>query len=310
MQTISLTIWIKHWKGPDMLTIGLVNNMPPPAIQSTERQFYEILTEAGPDIPFRIRLFRLLPAKPVNYEPLENLWASNLDGMIVTGSEPRAASLEEEVLWPVLTKTVDWASKNTASTIFSCLAAHAAVLYLDGIERRRHEEKIFGVFDSVKVTDHPLLKDTRDQWSVPHSRWNDLPEDELTARGYTVLAKSRDAGVDLFTKQTARSLFAFIQTHPEYSPDVLLREFRRDIVRFNNGQQERYPTIPRIYFGHHQMAVLESLRNETIETRGVLEEEIIRQAEMPESWKPFATRLYRNWLQHLQANAMANHAGA
>jgi homoserine O-succinyltransferase/O-acetyltransferase len=291
-----------------MLTIGLVNNMPPAAIQSTERQFCDILSAAGPDISFRIRWFRLLPAKPASYEPLEDLWRSSLDGVIVTGTEPRAASLRDEPIWQALTKTVDWASERTSSAIFSCLAAHGAALHRDGIERRLHNEKIFGVFDSIKVADHPLLFGTPNRWRVPHSRWNDLPEDELVARGYTILAKSRDAGVDLFAKRAARSLFLFIQTHPEYSAHTLLREFRRDVARFNNGQQERYPTIPRNYFNERQVAELEASHNEAVEARQTIQEQILQQTEMSESWRPFSVQLYRNWLLYLQAYAVSGQA--
>ena len=291
-----------------MLTIGLVNNMPPAAIQSTERQFCDILNAAGPDISFHVRWFRLLPAKPASYEPADDLWRSTLDGVIVTGTEPRATSLRHEPIWPALTKTIEWASEHTSSTIFSCLAAHGAVLHLDGIERRPHAEKIFGVFASVKVADHPLLAGTPDRWRVPHSRWNDLPEDELMTCGYAILAKSRDAGVDLFTKQTARSLFLFIQTHPEYAPDTLLREFRRDVARFSNGQQERYPAVPRNYFDDQRTAELDALRNEAAETRQVMQEQILRQARNPEGWRSFAVQLYRNWLLYLQAAAISDRA--
>src|ERR1700761_3851891 len=110
-----------------MIEIAIVNNMPPAAIQSTERQFTDLLTAASQDVPINIRWFRLLPARPANYEPLENLWASRLDAMIVTGAEPRSASLRDELIWPMMTKTIDWAAENTVSTIFSCLAAHATV---------------------------------------------------------------------------------------------------------------------------------------------------------------------------------------
>jgi homoserine O-succinyltransferase/O-acetyltransferase len=80
-----------------MLTIGMVNNMPLPAIQSTERQFRDILTVAArEDIPFQLRWFRLAGARPDNYGRLDDLLSSDLDGLIVTGAEPRASSLTDE----------------------------------------------------------------------------------------------------------------------------------------------------------------------------------------------------------------------
>ena len=203
-----------------MLTIGVVNNMPPAAIPSTERHFRDLLAGACGTMAFRIRWFRLAGARPSNYERLEDLWGSDVDGLIVTGAEPRAPSLSDEPLWEALTKTVEWAGWHTSSTIWSCLGAHAAVRYLDGVERRPRREKIFGIFNSVKVVEHPMLAGMQPVWRVPHSRWNDLSEYDLVARGYEVSAKSLDAGVDLFVKQFGRSLFLFIQTHPEYDVGI------------------------------------------------------------------------------------------
>jgi homoserine O-succinyltransferase len=280
-----------------MLTIGLVNNMPLAAIQSTERHFRDILTIAAEGIPITIRWFRLTGARPANYEPLEALWESDIDGLIVTGVEPKAELLPDEPFWQPLTRTIEWAAQHTASTIWSCLAAHAAVLHLDGVQRRPSLEKIFGVFNSIKTTDHELVANTQPTWSVPHSRWNDLPESELRQHGYTILAKSDDAGVDTFVKQCGRSLFIFIQSHPEYDIGALMREYRRDVARFHSGQQAHYPNTPRNYFDTHTAAALEALRtNPSAQNAGL---ELLEGAELPIAWTPLAVQLYRNWLQHL-----------
>src|ERR1700750_2662255 len=114
-----------------MLTIGLVNNMPPAAIESTERQFREVLNAAAMDMPITVRWFRFGGLRPANNHPLQALWDSRLEGLIITGAEPKAATLPEEPVWPLLTRLVNWAADNTVSTIFSCLAAHVAVQYLD-----------------------------------------------------------------------------------------------------------------------------------------------------------------------------------
>jgi homoserine O-succinyltransferase/O-acetyltransferase len=282
-----------------MLTIGVVNNMPAAAVRSTERQFCDILSMAAQDIPFRIKWFRLAGARPPNYGRLEDLWDSDLDGLIVTGAEPRAAALPDEPLWQPLTQVVDWAAQHTASVIWSCLAAHAAVLYLDGIERVSSREKIFGIFKSIKTEEHAILANMQPAWSVPHSRWNDLPEGDLTARGYNVLAKSEDAGVDLFIKHVEQSLFVFIQTHPEYDVGALMREYRRDVARFHTGQQDSYPKIPSNYFDNEIVAALRQLAHGPATHQQAGELDILDRAEMPNGWNPVATQLYRNWLCYL-----------
>jgi homoserine O-succinyltransferase len=282
-----------------MLTIGLLNNMPTAAVPATERQFVTLLTEAANGQPLRLRWFRLSGARPEHYERLEDLWTGDLDGLIITGAEPKAASLTAEPFWQPLARTITWAADHTRSTIFSCLAAHAAVQHLDGIVRRMSEDKIFGLFGSVKTVDHPLLADLPAVWKVPHARWNDLPEADLLAHGYDVLAKSSEAGVDLFVKHVQRSLFVFIQTHPEYDVDSLMREYRRDVARFHAGQQDYAPRAPRNYFDSHSDAHLELKRAEMITCRGQTTTLDLSRSATADGWFPVAVQLYRNWLKHI-----------
>ena len=110
--------------------------------------------------------------------------------MIVTGAEPIAPTLPEEPFWKDLTDVIDWAEANTRSAIWSCLAAHAAVLHLDGIERQRLERKCSGVYDCHKVADDWLMKDIRSPLKVAHSRINALRKADLAAHGYQVLTES------------------------------------------------------------------------------------------------------------------------
>jgi homoserine O-succinyltransferase len=280
-----------------MLTIGLINNMPTAAIRSAERQYHEILTEAAANTPLILRWFRVSGARPPHYESMDDLWDSKVDGLIVTGAEPKAARLSDEPFWLPLTQTIDWAARNTRSTIWSCLAAHAAVLYLDGVERQPREQKLFGVFDSIKITDHPLFADAEPIWRVPHSRWNDLPEAKLDACGYTVLAKSPDAGVDTFVKVFKESLFIFLQSHPEYDIGALKREYHRDVSRYHHGQQDSHPNVPANYFDGKTAAELEALH---IDPAGIAKGlELVEHAELPEGWRHVAVQLYRNWFRYL-----------
>ena len=58
-----------------------------------------------------------------------------------------------------------------------------------------------------------------------------MRERDLAAKGYSVLTRSDEAGVGLFAKDN-NSLFLFVQGHPEYEAETLLREYRRDIGRY------------------------------------------------------------------------------
>jgi homoserine O-succinyltransferase len=281
-----------------MLSIGIVNNMPPAAVRSTERQFEAILSDAaGGNIPLRIQWYRLIGLRPEHYGRLDELYDDDLDGLIVTGAEPKAPALPDEPFWQSLTKTINWAARNTSSTIFSCLAAHAAVLHLDGIERCPSDEKIFGLFESVRTRDHAMLAHLGPVWRVPHSRWNGLSEPDLTAHGYSVLVKSEAAGVDTFVKQVDRSLFVFMQSHPEYDSNSLMREYRRDVVQFHSGQRDRYPNVPRNYFETDVDAELEAMRDDPAsQDRG---QELLDRIRLENSWRSVTIQLYRNWLSYL-----------
>jgi homoserine O-succinyltransferase len=230
----------------------------------------------------------------------------HLDGLIVTGTEPRAQSLAEEPYWAVLAKTVDWACEHVSSVFWSCLAAHAAVLHLDGIERCPRPTKLFGTFASTKVAEHFLLAELpTDIWCAPHSRWNDLPEAALMACGYQVIARSPGAGVDMFIKHVSRSLFVFMQSHLEYDARALMREYRRDVLRYLTGERDLYPELPEGYFDPATEWELELLREDAMRTRTPdimpIMQQAIGRANLTGAWRPKAIQFYRNWLAALGA---------
>jgi len=293
------------------IEIGLVNNMPSAALETTERQFRALLSAAANGIVVRLKLFALPDVPRCEggrryvsscYSDINDLWASHLDGLIVTGTEPRTPNLKNEPYWGSLAKLLEWAEHHTHSSIWSCLAAHAALLHIDGIVRRPLSDKRFGIFECARVTDHPLTSGVPARLHMPHSRWNEIPEDALTACGYRVLTKSEDAGVDAFVK-LSKSLFVFFQGHPEYDPDTLLLEYRRDIGRFLRGERDGYPSMPRGYFDEDTVNALAALQKRALTNR---REELLSElptnflaSKVNSSWSSAAVCIYRNWLQYL-----------
>src|SRR6185437_3431731 len=137
------------------ISVGLLNNMPDTALEATEQQFSALLGAAAGSRGVRLRFSSLpeLARGPVareridtHYWPLDELLAGS-DALIVTGTEPRTPVLEEEPYWDRLVRLIDWAETHTASSIWSCLAAHAVAQTLSGVRRRRLAEKRFGVFE-------------------------------------------------------------------------------------------------------------------------------------------------------------------
>jgi len=302
------------------LTIGLVNNMPDAALQATERQFVALLGAAADGLTVRLARYAL-PGIPRTdwgrdyvtrfYSPIEDLWDSHLEGLIVTGTEPRSPNLKDEPYWASLISVLEWAEHHTHSAVWSCLATHAALLHLDGIARRPLDEKRFGIFECERVADHPLTADAPARLRMPHSRWNEIPEDALRSCGYRVLTRSNAAGVDAFVKQR-KSLFVFFQGHPEYEAHTLMLEYRRDIKRFLLRERDTYPTMPQGYFDDATVEALTALRERALADR---REEVL--ADFPtalaagtvtNTWRTTATRVYRNWLVYLSARKGARAA--
>ena len=291
-------------RGACDIEIGLLNNLGDAGMEGGERQLVDLLELGCGGARVRLRLFALpsiargaaAQARMAGtYHGLDALLDSRLDGLFVTGAEPRAPDLREEVFWTQLAQVIDWARDGTRSTIWSCLAAHAAVLHLDGIVRRPLPAKCTGVFAITAAGDHPLLAGSGEALQVCHSRWNDLDEAELVAAGYTVLTRGT-MGVDSFV-HACGSRFVFLQGHPEYDARALGRETRRDLARWQ-ADPTRVPSLPTNYFSAETEAALRA--HVTAGDAGGA----LPQVGAPMPWhRDFPAALFRNWLALLRTSA-------
>jgi homoserine O-succinyltransferase len=307
----------------EVTKIALINNMPDSALEDTELQFCELLEAAAVDIPVQLQLFSLPDLVRGErgrqhiakyYSRLDELRDGHFDGAIITGTEPIQADLKEEPYWHTLTRLLDWASENTSSTVLSCLAAHAGVLYSDGVKRNRLADKRFGVFVHQRASHHELIDGIPDMLPIPHSRWNEVREDALVAHGYSVLTKTVNGAVDLFVKKRNNSLFVHFQGHPEYERLTLLKEYRRDIRRFLKQERETYPTMPEGYFDQRSGNVLDAFRESVLKNR-----DADRMSQFPDAavvdslqntWKTSASAIYRNWLKYLVSHKSVSATGS
>jgi len=304
------------------VTVALVNNMPDAALLATERHFSARLEEAAGeacDVRMSLYAFPGMPRCDLARVTIREryLWVDALekvgaDAVIVTGCEPRAPRLSDEPYWRDLTALIDWARTNTRSALFSCLAAHAAVLHLDGIERRRNVSKLSGVFACERLGSNPLIRGMEEPLMMPHSRCYGLSPEELTRKGYQVLTGSEQVGADIFLRETP-SLFVFLQGHPEYDADTLMREYRRDVARFLRGEQVAAPGCPQGYFDPQTEEALEAFtlaaRRDRVAERLDSLAEVLDAFEPTAVWRRNSVRLYRNWLK-LIASASSHEESA
>jgi homoserine O-succinyltransferase len=293
----------------ECVRIAFVNNMPDSALEDTEMQFFELLEAAAGDIPVRLKLHSLsgVPRGERGQQHLsgfyfstDDLLSHRFEGAIMTGTEPRQTDLRNEPYWSAMGSVLDWAENNTASTILSCLAAHAGVLHSDGIHRRPLGDKQFGVFEFAKTGKHQLTAGTGERVWFPHSRWNEVEAEAVTASGYQVLTQSAEGGVDSFVKMKKRSLFVHFQGHPEYGAQTLLKEYRRDIKRFLRKERETYPSMPKGYFDAAATKLLNDFREAVRSDR---QEELVEgfpeaavASTLQKTWHSSAIAIYRNWL--------------
>jgi homoserine O-succinyltransferase len=294
-----------------VLRLGIVNNMPDVALARTEIQLLDMIEGALPGTEIALTFYSvpgILRGEFGNahlarrgYRSLEALMSDDVDALIVTGTEPKQPQLPDEPFWPALIALFDWIDRAGPSTLFSCLAAHAAVLHYDGVARQRLAEKRFGMFDHSVVGEHALTQHLPKDVRVAHSRWNEVSKDALEARGYQILTEAPDAGVDLFVKQR-RNLLVFHQGHPEYDRGTLFREYRRDIQRYLTGASDTYPTVPKNYFDAAELKFLSGFRERALLVRDeavLADMPPLRVADKDKSFASPMSASLRAWLQPL-----------
>ena len=294
------------------LTIAVINNMPDSALRATERQFCGLIDAASHGMLVRLKFYapptvERSPAARAHiaeyYDDFENLVREAPDGLIVTGSEVRSGRLADEPFYATIAELAEWAVDAAIPGIWSCLASHAAVRHLDGIERRGLKQKLSGVYECrFNRRSSQILHGLPATWLVPHSRYNGLPEVELKAHGYWILSRSSEAGVDLFCRKQG-ALQLFFQGHPEYEAESLLREFRRDMARFLEGVAENPPPIPGRCLPNASEARLSRLVAAARQSPdpGLLPEfdAALQSAEPLNLWSGVAQSIYANWLSYL-----------
>jgi homoserine O-succinyltransferase len=293
------------------LRVALVNNMPDAALGATERQFLALLQSASRNMTVEVEFFSLPEIDRsqavrtdmrARYRPLDDLWDNPPDALIVTGTEPVASDLRDEPYWDSLVRLLTWAEGSTGTTILSCLAAHAAVLMFEGIERLPLPQKCSGVFANEVAARDPLVRSMGRRVAFPHSRYNDVPQEAIEAHGYTALLRSPEVGWTVAVKSRGACLFVLMQGHPEYESDTLLREYRRDVRRYLDGQRRTYPVIPAGYLSNDHTALLRDFetraRDEAhgeVRTRPFPYEQL--EMGLTKGWASSALVLYSNWLR-------------
>lgn len=292
------------------LHIGLLNMMPDAALQITERQFMRLIGNCNKIAQFYVHPFSVpgLSRSPEtkayireHYTSFEELREEGLDALIITGANVANPFLEDEPFWEPLKQVIEWANEHVTSVLCSCLATHALVKQMYGIERKRLPEKKWGVY-SHRVTQfkHPLLRDINSRFDVPHSRYNGITRDQMKESGLVVLAEGPDAGVHMAASPDQFRI-VFLQGHPEYDYNSLLKEYKREVLRYLEGEREDVPPYPENYFPPEAATLAEQFlrdafaaKQENRPTPDFPEKAI--QPHLDNTWGDTGKTIFNNWL--------------
>ena len=292
------------------LHIGFLNMMPDAALQATERQFIRLVGGCNRIAQFFVYPFSL-PGLPRSAETLdyidhyysqfETLRDEGLDALIITGANVANPTLEQEPFWDPLVEVVNWARDNVASILCSCLATHALLKHFHAIDREPLPQKRWGVYSHrVAAKEHPLLREINTRFDVPHSRYNDISRAQLEAAGLRILAESTEGGVHMAASPDAFRVI-YMQGHPEYDVNSLLKEFRRELHLYARGERETAPPLPENYFPEEaaEIAAAQLQRAEQARASGAEFEDTLETdvgALLDNTWGDTAKAIVNNWL--------------
>src|ERR1039458_7430800 len=81
----------RHAMRPEYVSLALINNMPDPALEDTELQFFDLLDIASGEVPVLLKLYSLTGIPRTDrgqrhlnsfYFGLDDLWNCQFDGVI------------------------------------------------------------------------------------------------------------------------------------------------------------------------------------------------------------------------------------
>lgn len=256
------------------LNVLILNLMPTKIV--TETQILRKLSNTPIQVQVELLQTSSYQSRNTDGEHLESFYTTfdqvkerKYDGLIITGAPVENLEFDQVDYWSELCDIMEWSKTHVHSTLHICWGAQAGLYYHHGIAKRSLPRKLFGVYEHrVLKPSSPLFRGFDDVFSAPNSRYTEVWEEDIRACGdLELLATSSEAGV--FAVKTRDSRRFYIMGHPEYDPDTLAKEYRRDV-------EKGLPiAVPRNYFPEDDPR----------------REPIVR-------WRSAGQLLYTNWLNY------------
>lgn len=162
------------------------------------------------------------------YKTFDEVKNEKFDGMIITGAPVEHLEFEEVEYWDELCEIMEWSKTHVTSTFHICWAAQAGLYYHFGINKKRLDKKLFGVYKHT--LDHKnaiLFRGFDDEFMVPHSRHTTVERADIEACDkLKIISSSKEAGVYVCMTDKGRQIF--VTGHSEYDARTLEKEYLRD----------------------------------------------------------------------------------
>jgi homoserine O-succinyltransferase len=135
---------------------------------------------------------------------------------------------------------------------------------------------------------------------VPHSRYNEVSRGQFEQAGLTVLVDSDEAGVHLAVSEDGFRVVYF-QGHPEYDTISLLKEYKREILRFFAAERDDYPPVPQHYMSQQVHAIMDEYHDKVLSAKArkaqlpVFPEEFVW-GSIDNTWRDTAEAVLNNWV--------------
>ncbi len=255
------------------LKLAIINLMPTKI--ETETQLLRMLSNTA--LQVNVDLIRTTSHQSKNtskehlekfYKTFDEIKDTKYDAMIVTGAPVEKMDYTEVSYWEELKEIMDYAREHVYSTMFICWASQAALYHYYGIEKRKFEKKLSGIFENEVIKESVLTRGFDKYFYAPQSRYTYCEESDLKeVEDLDIIAKSEEAGVHIAATKDNRLIF--VSGHSEYDEDTLDKEYRRDLA------QDAEAEVPKNYYRHNDPS----------------KDIIVR-------WKSHGNLLFSNWLNY------------
>lgn len=255
------------------LKLAIINLMPTKI--ETETQLLRMLSNTA--LQVNVDLIRTTSHQSKNtskehlekfYKTFDEIKNTKYDAMIVTGAPVEKMDYTEVSYWEELKDIMDYAREHVYSTMFICWASQAALYHYYGIEKRKFEKKLSGIFENEVIKESVLTRGFDKYFYAPQSRYTYCEESDLKeVEDLDIIAKSDEAGVHIAATKDNRLIF--VSGHGEYDEDTLDKEYRRDLA------QDAETEVPKNYYRDNDPS----------------KDIIVR-------WKSHGNLLFSNWLNY------------